>query len=226
MKIAKILVALLLISLCTAHQASAQTNRALEQLSELNRINPLQNPEFDRSDKILKRKIIDRKNKVVGRVDDIIVNQNGTIASLKTDFDRLRLGSDINLNYRNLRIKTASNAYTLGMDSDEIVELFPQLLANIETASGSNDNAYSVEKLVGSSLRAKDGRRIGKVDSILFGANGGIVRAIYAELTYGTLRGETIAIPFRSANFKMERGRLIGTLDNQFADAVIEVADD
>lgn len=204
----------------------AQSNRALEQLSALNRINPLQNPEFERSEKVIDRKIVDRKNKVVGTAEDIILNQNGTIASIQTDFDRLRLGNDVNLNFRTMRIRTISNAYALNMDADEIADFYPQLLSDIETASGDGANTFSARKIIGAPIRAKDGRRLGKVKSILFGANGGIASAVYAEMTYGTLRGETLAIPFRSVNFKTERGRLRGTVDNQLAGAMIKLADD
>jgi len=204
----------------------AQVNRAMEQLSALNRIQPLQNPEFEAADDILGRKIIDRKNKVVGNARDVIINQNGTIASIQTDFDRLRLGSEVNLNFRTLRIGTVSNAYSLNMDSDEIAAFYPQLLSDIETASGDNTDTFSTRELLGTTLRAKDGRKLGKVESILFGANGGIASAVYAEMTYGTLRGEALAVPFRSVTFKTERGRLVGNVSNDLADAMIKIADD
>lgn len=224
MKLAIICAALFLM-IVMPNDVFAQSNRALEQLSQLNRINPLQNPEFETAKDIVGRKIIDRKNKVVGTAEDVIINKNGTIASLKTDLDRLRLGDEINLNYRTMRIRTLSNAYALNMDSDEIVEFYPQLLANIETASGDNADTLSVKNLIDTTLYTKDGRKLGKVENLLFGSNGGIVSAVYAELSYGTLRGDTIAIPFRSVNFYTERGRLRGEIDNDFARAMLKIAD-
>jgi len=207
-------------------QTWGQSNRTLEQLSQLNRINPLQNPEYEQGRKVINRKIIDRKNKVVGRVEDIIVNQNGTIASIKTDLDRLRLGSSVHLNYRNMRIRTVSNAYALNMDSDEIADFYPQLLADIETASGADNDSFSMKKIIGASLRAKDGRRLGKVENVLLGSNGAVVRAVYAKLAYGTQRGDTIAVPFRNVAFTSKNGRLSGTIENDVADAILKIADD
>jgi len=204
----------------------AQSNRTLEQLSQLNRINPLQNPEYEQGSKVINRKIVDRKNKVVGRVEDIIVNKNGTLASIKTDLDRLRLGSSVHLNYRNMRIRTVSNAYALNMDSGEIADFYPQLLADIETASGDGADSFSMKKIIGASLRAKDGRRLGKVENVLLGSNGAVVRAVYAKLAYGTQRGDTIAVPFRNVNFASKNGRLSGTINNDVADAMLKIADD
>lgn len=224
MKLLQILVIAIITITATPSVTMAQSNRALEQLSDLNRINPLQNPKFDRADKVLKRKIIDRKNKVVGRVQDIVIHKNGTIASIKTDFDRLHLGNDLYLNYRTMNISTRSNGYTLGMDADELEDFYPQLLANIETAAGDGGDTFSVEKLMGAILYAQDGRKIGKVKNILFGNNGGIARAVYAELTYGIRRGKTIAIPLRNANFSTKSGRTRGTIDNDFANAMLKVA--
>ena len=224
MKLLQILAVTFIALTAMPHSVMAQSNRALEQLSDLNRINPLQNPEFDRADKVLKRKIIDRKNKVVGRVQDVVINKNGTIASIKTDFDRLRLGDDLYLNYRTMNISTRSNGFTLGMDANEIEDFYPQLLANIDTASGDGEDTFAVSKLMGAILYAQDGRKIGKVKNILFGNNGGIVRAVYAELSYGVRRGKKIAIPLRNANFSTKNGRAIGTIDDNFADAVLAVA--
>jgi len=225
MRIASFIAIATLIFATLPANAFAQSNRALEQLSALNRIDPMQNPEFDSAEDIINRKIVDRKNKVIGTADDVIINQNGTIASIRTELDRLRLGSEINLNFRTLRIRTVSNAYALNMDSDEIAELYPQLLSNIETASGDNANTFSTRELIGTTLRANDGRKLGKVGSILFSSNGGIASAVYAEMSYGTLRGETLAVPFRSIKFDSERGRLRGTIDNDLADAMISIAD-
>lgn len=221
------IIALAIIGIIMVPQTSmAQNSRALEQISDINRINPLQNPEFDRDTKIVNRKIIDRKNKVVGRVSDVIVNSNGTIASIITDFDRLRLGDDIALNYRNLNIRGRSDSYVLSMDADEIRDFYPQLLSGIETASGDGNSSFSVRKIAGAQLVAKDGRKIGKVKNVLFSNNGGIVRALYADLTYGKARGDTVAVPFRNVKFSTQKGRLKGTIDNDIADAMLQIADD
>ena len=73
---------------------------------------------------------------------------------------------------------------------------------------------------------AKDGRKIGKVKNVLFSNNGGIVRALYADLTFGKARGDTVAIPFRNVKFSTQKGRLRGTIDNDIADAMLQIADD
>ena len=225
MKLFQIIAFALIAIVFSPVQTLANNDRALEQLTSLNRMNPLQNPEFDRAGKILGRKILDRKNKVVGRVDDVIVNSNGTIASLQTDFDRLRLGTDLYLNYRSLNIRTRSTSYALGMDADEIEDFYPQLLADIETASGNNTSTFSVREMMGAPILSDKGRKIGKVKNVLFANNGGIVRALYAEFTSGILRGRTIAIPFRSANLQVKKNRITAVIDEEFADSMAKAAE-
>lgn len=225
MKLLQITLLSILFAFIAPVGSMAQNARTLEQLSDMNRMNPLQNPQFERWDRVVGRKLIDRKNKVVGKVQDIVVNENGTIASVKADFSRMRLGDDVYLNYRSMSIQARDDAYELGMEADELEEFFPQFLANIETASGDNDETFSVRKLVGAKLYSEKGKKIGEIENILFGNNGSVVRAVYVELSHGTLRGETLAIPFRNVEFKSKRGRLQGFVSNGFVDAMTHVAD-
>ena len=225
MKLLHITLLTMIIAAATPVTVMAQDARTLEQLSDLNRMNPLQNPKYERWDRVVGRKLIDRKNKVVGKVEDIIINDNGTIASMKADFSRMRLGDNVYLNYRSMRIRANDNAFELGLDADELEEFFPEFLANIETASGDNEDTFSVRKLVGTKLYSEKGKKIGEIENILFGNSGSIVRAIYVELSYGTLRGETLAIPFRNVEFKSKQGRLQGYVSNGFVDAMTHVAD-
>lgn len=199
--------------------------RTLEQFSQMNRTNPLQNRDFSRSDDVLNRKILDRKNKVVGTVKDISIRSNGTINTITVDFNRLRLSNEVALNYRELRIDSRSNTYALNLDSDEIQEFYPQLLANIETAAGDDAEITSVRQIQGATLQAEDGIRLGKIRHVLFGGNGSRVDALFAELSIGTMRGNTAAIPFRNTNLKRKNGRVIVALPNDLVEALFEVAD-
>lgn len=201
-----------------------QTARSLERLSELNRINPLQNPEYVRSDDVLTRKIIDRKNKVIGEVKDITLRNNGTIDTIATNFDRLRLGDTVYLDFRQMSIRPVTNAYSLAMASEEVVDFYPQLLANIATASGEEDGAFSSKKIIGSNIYAQDGRNIGHVHQIMFGSNGTLASALLVEVNIGTTRGDYVAVPFRMTELSSKSGKLQGTVTNDLADAIIEVA--
>lgn len=200
-------------------------SRSLEQLSAVNEINPRQNPNLEGSERILDRNILDRKNKVVGEVQDITIKTNGTIDSIVTAFDRLRLNNTVYLNFRNMRIRPTEDGYALAMDSEEIEDFYPNLLADIATASGAEDETFSTKNMIGAKLKAEDGRNLGEIREVLFGLNGTRVTALLAEINIGTTRGDLVAIPFRTMELTQNYSKITATVSDEMADAIIEVAD-
>lgn len=216
-------IALTVGSVLSVPAAIAQSfSRDLEILSDLNRINPRQNPEYQLSADVLGRRILDRKNKVVGEVNDIVLRDSGNIELLNVELDRLRLG-DIFLNYRSLRVEPVSDGYTLGFDSKQLEQLYPTLLADTQTAAGDN-GVFSVRRVLKSEVRSDAGRRVGTVEDVLFSANGSRAEALLVKLSQGTLRGDQIAVPFNGSEFQDSgQGRSV-VLKQALADALIEYA--
>ncbi len=202
--------------------AAGPYNPKIEVLAEMNRVPPLQNPGWSKADEILGRKVIDRKNKVVGTVNDVVLNENGNIAALNVSFDRLRLGAPVYIGYGVLNIKPVTNGYAMTFDDDKIAEIYPSLLAGTETAAGGEDTV-SLKSLRGMEVWSQDGRRIGLADDILFGGNGNRADALYVTMQSGTLRG-AMAIPFGQAHMEeIGQTRRMGIADD-LADAMIALA--
>lgn len=203
--------------------AVAQSTDYMASLEKLNRINsyrPEQSPRHERSREIFSDRVLDRTNKVVGEVRDLILTRNGSIAHLDVEFDRLRLTTDrLVVNYPQLGIRPVSNGYKMSYTDDQIIELVPELLANIETAAGEDSDSYSLKKIIGSRVRAKDGRKLGKVEDVLFDSLGGRAEFLLVEMTQRSVRGELVAIPFSEARY----GKKIQVKDS-FADAMIAYA--
>jgi len=219
--------AILALSLLPFATVNAQNlAQDLQQLTTMNRINPLQNPDFSRSENVLERRIIDRKHKVIGEIRDITLRENGSIENLVVDFNRLRLGSEVFLNYRQSNVNAMTDGYEIPMDTKELEEFFPTMLASMATASGEDSNLYSTQRLIGIDIRRASGRKIGSVEEVLFTESGSRVQALFVELSFGIHRGEKIAIPFRSVTFQEPEGRLYAEISDSLADAVIQLADD
>jgi sporulation protein YlmC with PRC-barrel domain len=204
--------------------ASAQQDYAsfLQRLSQANRMQPLQNPEYTRGQTVLNWNILDRRNKVVGEVDDVIIGARGGITSISADFNRLRLGQKVYLNYGKMSIRPASNGYVLGYADDQIENLYPSLLADIETASGIDADNFSAVKLIGAPVVSDDKRKLGTVEDILFTGNGTRAAALYVNLTHGTTRGKTTAIPFDLVQYDPGRNDVKVMLTAEQADALID----
>ncbi len=189
-------------------------------LSEINRIAPLQNPEYRRTKEILGRKMLDGKHRVVGTVNDVIFSRNGSIISLLVDFDRLRLDAPVYLNYNTLEIKPAGNGYEISFHDDDIEKVYPQILAETETAAGGEDD-MSLAKTVGADVLTSDGRAVGRIQDILFGSNGERAEAVYVTLTTGVLQGKSVAVPIKTVTFDGSTGKTRASVSNEMADAMI-----
>jgi sporulation protein YlmC with PRC-barrel domain len=205
--------------------AMAQDSSSSAQIvAEYNKIKPLQNPDYKDTDDIFNRKILDGKNRVIGEVQDVVIARNGSIESLKASFDRLQLATPVFLNYRSLDIRPAGRGYALRVSDDQIADLYPTLLAEIQTASGAEDENLSVQKLIGADIFSNDGRAIGIIEDVLFAADGGRAEAIYVGMTFGTLRGRAVAIPLKSAAFGNNGQKMTALIANELADAMISYA--
>ncbi|MDB2683135.1 PRC-barrel domain-containing protein [Alphaproteobacteria bacterium] len=193
------LILFIAVMVITTPAAQAQNyGQTFEQIRELNIGNPTNNRRFDRVDQIMKRKIQDRKTHVVGTLKDVIISSRGYVESIEVEFDRLHKTGSVNLDYADSGIKSSPAAYMISLYSDdEIEELYPSLLANIQTAAGGEDS-FSAKKIIGATVRTDSGRTIGKVDDVLFDNSGDRARALYVKL--GS-RGEGVAIPFTIAKF-------------------------
>lgn len=207
MKYIAYILALLTIGLFQPHQAFAQDvsySRAMQSLSALNRIPALQNPSYQTEREVLAARVLDNTNRVIGEVEDIIVSDNGSIQSLRVDFDRLRLSGQVFLNYRDMDVKPVSNGFALGFESAQIADMYPRLLSNIETAAGNQGDAVSIRKLNGANLRTANGRKIGEVRNVLFGARGSQAKALFVAMMMGGVGPKQVAIPFNSGAIKTE----------------------
>ncbi len=196
-------------------------NTKIQTLSDLNRIAPLQRPEWDSTNDILGRKIIDNKMKVVGTAKDILLSPNGNIVSMNIDFDRLRLGAPIYVDYSTLNMRPTSNGYAMDFEAQQIADIYPSLLAEVATAAGTDEDTVSLDRLRGLEVWAEDGRRIGALNDVLFGGDGNRAEALYVSMTYGTLRGETIAIPFNQGKVREVSAQRRMYIPDDMADAMI-----
>lgn len=203
--------------------ADTYTNTLLT-ITDMNRIQPLQNPEYETSARISARRVTDSKNKVVGEVRDVILNKNGSISSLQIEFDRLGLGTPVYMDYSANRIDEISNGYALRFEDDQIEELYPSMLAGIETAAGEQQDTFSVQKLKGAAVMTKDGRKIGNVQEVLFNKRGRRAEALLLAMLIGGMRGETLAIPIGMTEIEPASGKVKATIENKQADAIIDYA--
>ncbi|MGH1456507.1 MAG: PRC-barrel domain-containing protein [Alphaproteobacteria bacterium] len=216
-----------LINPITTFAASSMDVIAFQaQMGELNRLKPLQNPRNEAAKDILKRTVIDRENKVVGEINDVLINDKAQVSSIFAVFDRLQFTDGVYLNYQTLNVTNSSNGYKLGLNADEVVSSYPELLANIETASGGESGIVSAKSILGREVIGSNGIKIGRISEILFDQGGAYVRGIYVNVDYRAIRNRGVAVPFSAFKFTKQYGRLVASIDQDYADAIVLYAKD
>ncbi|MCB1722042.1 MAG: PRC-barrel domain-containing protein [Rhodospirillales bacterium] len=198
-----------------------KTTRIWEELEKIEKSRPLRSSRYISSKAVISDRVLDKTNRVIGEIRDVVLDRNGAISYLNIDFNRLRLGTGpILVDYDEMGLRPASNGYKMGYTDDDIRARLPQILSNIESASGQETDTYSIKNLVGHTLYSADGRKLGAIEDILFDHGGYRAELLYVALSHKSAHGKSLAIPFREAYYKTEK--LI--LKNDYADTILVFA--
>ncbi|MCB1783758.1 MAG: PRC-barrel domain-containing protein [Alphaproteobacteria bacterium] len=207
-----------------AEPVSAQQKGFKENLLLMNRVKPLQNPQYQDVQHTLDRRVMDYQQKTVGQVEDLLVEPNGYVSSVEVDFDRMHLRQSVYVDYQAMAIQGTLDGYVLALREDEIAKKYPELLSNIETAAGDDSDLISIQKLRGADLENEIGRKIGTIRDILFSTNGRRAEGLYVSVSYDTVRNVGVAVPFNAVEFRNKGGRLEPTLAKDEALALVDFA--
>lgn len=195
-----------------------------EQISSLNRLKPLQNPQNQRAAEVLSYRIIDRENKIIGQVEDIVLNKDGAVDQLVVDLDRLRVKEPVSLGYQEFNFKKSSNGYQLSMSKDEIMAQSDQLLAKIETAAGEDVSGIHLKEVLGKPVLNDRNRKIGDISEVLFDTEGKQVQAFLLKVKYRSAKND-IAVPFSAIVFDRKDGNLRATMGREDVKELLIFAD-
>lgn len=205
--------------------AAMDTVKFQESLNALNRLKPLQNPQYQKSSAILHGNVIDQQNKVIGQIDDVLVlSDGGAVMSLQVTFDRLQLREPVFLDFQKMKIGAASNGYQLSLRGEEVASIYPELLSNIETAAGTDNEIVSVNGLIGKSVSGANGQAIGEIQDVLFRKKGEQVDSVYVNVNSGIIRNVGVAIPISALNFSEYHERMSVKMAQDQADLLVEFA--
>lgn len=190
-------------------------------LSRINAERPEQSRYHKHAKKILGSRVLDKTNRVVGKVNNIILDRSGGIAMMDVNFNRMRLDQDsLIIDYSIMNARPATNGYKLGNTDDQIEAMLPEILNDMATASGERSNTHSLKKLLGRSLYDQDNNKIARIENVLFNSTGSRAEYLFIEMKDGSVRGEKFAIPF--AVMRMKKNRLY--VSNKYAESMVHYA--
>ena len=212
-----------------AQEQAVEGSQAMDVVSfqrafnEMNRIKPLQNPRYKLAYDILDRHITDSQNKIIGELEDVLINSKGEVISLMVEFDRLRLNQDVFLNYGALGVINADDSYKLPLRDEDVVNLYPELLSQIETASGTQGDVVNVMSLIGRPVINEKNKRIGKVTDILFDTKtGNHIKGVHVNVSYKTIRNEGVALPYAALQLEETYDGINVRVEQAFSDIIIQ----
>lgn len=179
---------------------------AWEQLDEIKKSKPAQNAKYIDAQTILSGRILDRTNRVIGDVEDALVDQNGAIKKLTIDFNRLRLGTgSLSVDYKEIRAHAATNGFKIGYSDDEIRARLPQILAQMETAAGSDSgdhDFHSLEGFAGKPLYNEKGEIIGVIENVFFDRQSRRAKFFSLSFRHKSALGKSAVIPLRKTKYQ------------------------
>ena len=205
-KISFIILALALCCSIGAHAQSMGQIKSYERLSAINKARPEQNRKHQSVRKVLDAKVLDKTNRVVGQVQDVVLDRSGGINMINVDFDRLRLGIGVlPINYGDLGVRPSNGSYKMSYSDDQLKEMLPSFLNDMSSASGEQVNNFTVSKIMGRDVYAQDGKKIGRVVDVLFDRNGSRAEFLFVNMSERSVRGEKVAIPFASPLYQNQK---------------------
>ena len=204
-----------------AADQSPEYFKALEDISAANKIKPWQQSDNERAQDVLDGSVLDEKNKVVGEVRDLLLAPSGGIDQIDVNLNRLRLGP-LTLNYSALGFQAVGSGYKANYTDQQIKDMYPQLLAGVETASGGAAASFSLRKILGSTLQAEDGRVLGRITDVVFNDLGRRAAYLYVETKSRNMTRKNLVIPFSAPHYSAGGAHPKIMLNNAAADALVE----
>lgn len=192
-------------------------------LLELNRVRPDQNPALITGKKQLNARIIDKNQRTIGKVEDIVVAPNGKFETIMTRIDisgfRERVGFDVT----SYIVAPTPGTFTVSLDKTQLKQNLPQLMASLNTASGES-GPFTISSLQNGSLYKQDGNPIAKVKDVLIDNKSLQIVSLLVTMSSGTNRGGTIAVPYEAASAKLEGSRAVLTVTDAQAQIMSSMA--
>ncbi len=192
-------------------------------LLELNRTKASQNPAFTLGKDVMDRRILDKNQRTMGRVEDIILAPNGEFQTIVAKIDTSGFRETVSFDVASYIVNPMPGSFTVAMDKNQIKQNMPALMAQIETAAGE-DAPLTVNTLRNGSVSKEDGTPVAKVQDVMVDNKSNQILALLVTILAGSNRGASIAIPYEASSASVEQGRANLTVTDEQAKIITSMA--
>jgi len=224
---------LTIIIMCFAFMLGAAPVQAQDSLaafqSRLNGLNQTQitlSPRYKTEQQMFDMRVIDGTRQLVGRVEDIRIDEGGLVAGLVSEINNVSRDESIVENEAfELSFHEDISAFEIPLGLDATQEVSAESLAAITPAAGGG-HVYSLKSMIGADVLSHSGRRVGEVKHVVFDGAGEKIAALVLQDVSGAPRYRSIAVPFDPMLVEMRNdyGRIEFRMDRAAAKAVGDFA--
>lgn len=186
------------------------SNTYQSQFLKLNKINPMQNKEYIRATRLLKRKLVDTNMHSVGVIDDLLFTMQGKFhaVSLKLESFPFR---------KNAVIETGLYNITLGNDifnMDMTATQFEKLLNNASQETEYLSGDIRIKDILQARIVNEQNKPIGVVEDVLLDKKAQSITALSVVINNSAMGGKagairTVAIPFEKKSIVQKKAKII-----------------
>lgn len=192
-------------------------------LLELNRIRPDQNPNITLGKNQLNARILDKNQRTLGKVIDIVVAADGKFETILTKVDISGFREDVAFDVASYVIDPTPDTFTISLDKSQLKDNIAQLMAATSTASGET-GPFTVKALQNGDIYKADGSQIAKVKDVLIDNRNLKIISMLVTISSGTKRGSTVAIPYEAAQAKLNGSKASLTVTDAQAEIMTSMA--
>ena len=175
---------------------------------DLNRSPVTQNPVFSVGKEVLNRRILDKNQRAIGKITDIVLLSDGSFQTLEANINTGGFREDVSFDMKSYIIDPTTSSFTVAMDKSQINNNMATLLSGIETTAGEDAAPITLNRLRGANIFDSQGYIIAKVEDALIRDNINKVEGLLIKVSSGKNRGTTIAVPYEASDIIQKGSRV------------------
>ena len=207
----------------TAHAEGMADSTYTSTLLELNRIRPDQNPGLKSGAAQLEARLLDKNQRTLGRVEDIIVTPEGKFKDIITRIDTAGFREKVAFDVESYVTTPTPDTFTVSLDKTQIKQNIAKLRAAARIELTEN-GPFSVVSLRNGLIYKVDGSQIAKVKDVLIDGKKLKIVSLLLTITFGDKRDATIAVPYEAAMARLQGSRAILTVTDAQAEVISSMA--
>lgn len=218
---------LFLIALSAPSWAQGDLTQFENDLHTYNQTQMTLSPRYKSEQKMFAMRVVDKSHQIVGKVDDIKIDEGGTLAKLVSQINRIgRYDNTVENDAYQVSFLDNISAFQVPVKVDGSQDVSPEALAAVSPAAGGG-NLYSLKGMIGADVRRDSGPWVGQVKHVIFNEDGDKIIALMIENVPGASHYKEYAMPFdpQLVSMRGDYGDVEFRVNNDAAKAVEDYAE-